>query len=174
MDNFGEIENSKLLVVIGHSEYWTRFARLHFDQFVNSGKDAVILSGNTMWWQVRYSNDKKQLICYKNPLTDPIANSLLKTIQWPEASLHYSVLGSIGLHWPHGALPQSDFHGWYGCKIMLSDFPLLGGTGLSFNDTLACMSSEYDGALLSGFSDSGDPVLDTTSLGFCKIGVDRI
>src|ERR1035437_1604652 len=97
MDDYNEIKKSKIIVVIGHSEYWTREARLNFDKFVNSGKDAVVLSGNTMWWQVRYSKDKTKLICYKNPLVDPVGNPLLKTIQWPTPSLHYPVLNSIGV-----------------------------------------------------------------------------
>jgi exopolysaccharide biosynthesis WecB/TagA/CpsF family protein len=169
MDDYSEIQNSKIIVVIGHSEYWTRIGRLNFDQFVNSGKDAIILSGNTMWWQVRYNNDGNQLICYKNTLIDPSKDPLKKTIQWSASSLHYLVLSSIGLDWQHGALPTSTFHGWYGYKIMHPNSPLLIGTGLNFNDTLSCKSSEYDGSLFSGFNSQGDPVLDTTSLGFCKM-----
>ena len=32
----------------------------------NTGGHALILSGNTMWWQVRYNEDKTKLICYFN------------------------------------------------------------------------------------------------------------
>ena len=48
LDNHDEFENSKIIIIVGHSEYWTRAARENFDQFVNDGKDAVVLSGNTM------------------------------------------------------------------------------------------------------------------------------
>ena len=68
LDKYSEISQSKLLIVIGHSEYWTRRARINFDRFVNEGKNAIILSGNTMWWQLRYENSKTtnpQLICFK-------------------------------------------------------------------------------------------------------------
>ena len=106
MDDYSEIQNSKILVVIGHSEYWTKAARLNFDQFVNSGKDAVILSGNTMWWQVRYNADKTKMICYKDEISDTISDPLLKTIAWPYPSLNYSVLTSIGADWPRG-IPKS-------------------------------------------------------------------
>ncbi|MCX6283019.1 MAG: hypothetical protein NTW31_02105, partial [Bacteroidetes bacterium] len=61
MDDYSEIRDSKIVVVPGHSEYWSRNARHNLDSFVNSGKDAMILSGNTMWWQVRYSNDWTRL-----------------------------------------------------------------------------------------------------------------
>ena len=31
MDTYASIQNSKILVIVGHSEYWTRKARKHFD-----------------------------------------------------------------------------------------------------------------------------------------------
>jgi hypothetical protein len=171
LDDYTEIQNSKIICVVGHSEYWTRAARLNFDQFVNNGKHAIVLSGNTMWWQVRYSADKKQLICYKGP-NDPTSNPLLRTINWPDPSLHYPPLNSIGVDWVHGAYPPStlvNYHGWGGYKIMQANSPLLAGTGLHFNDTMSCATREYDGTLLHGTNALGDPILDTTTLGFCKI-----
>lgn len=48
MDDYSEIQNSKIIVVMGHSEYWSRAGRLNFDKFLSFGKDAIILSGNTM------------------------------------------------------------------------------------------------------------------------------
>jgi len=169
MDDFSEIKNSKIIVVIGHSEYWTREARLNFDRFVNGGKDAIILSGNTMWWQVRYEGANSHLVCIKNGPLDHIEAPLLKTVNWPDVSLNYPVLNSIGVDFIHGALTKLSPHGWYGYKIMLPHSPLLAGTGLNFNDTLSCKSSEYDGTLFSGFNKQGDPILDTTALGFSKI-----
>lgn len=173
LDDYTEIQNSKIVCVVGHSEYWTRAARTNFDQFVNSGKDAIVLSGNTMWWQVRYdSTDKTRIICYKS-LADPISNPLLKTIQWTDPSLNYSILSSIGVDWLHGAFPASTkpgaYLGWGGYKIMIPNSPILAGTGLNFKDTLSCKTREYDGTLINGVNEQGDPILDTTTLGFCKI-----
>lgn len=170
MDDYAEIQNSKIIVVIGHSEYWTKAARLNFDQFVNSGKHAVVLSGNTMWWQVRYSADKTKMICYKDAVLDTIADPLLKTIKWPEPSLNYSVLNSIGADWPRGGYGvEPSFHGWRGYKIMLPNSPLFAGTDLNVNDIISCESREFDGALLAGLDGQGNPLLDTVTLGFCKM-----
>jgi hypothetical protein len=172
MDDYSEIQNSKLIVVIGHSEYWSRTGRLNFDQFVNNGKDAVILSGNTMWWQVRYSPDHTKLICYKDFYADTISDIYLKTINWTEASLNYPCLTSIGCDYVHGAYPPSNlsvYNGWNGYKILSPDSPILAGTGLNNHDTLYCKSREWDGTLSQGTNLQGDPVLDSTSLNFCKI-----
>jgi hypothetical protein len=109
MDDYSEIEHAKLLIIIGHSEYWTRQARINFDRFVDSGNSALILSGNTMWWQVRYSDDKTQLTCHRGydwnggsfPCCyddDDTCDPLLNTIHWNTPSLKYSILGSIGAY----------------------------------------------------------------------------
>src|SRR5690606_5306227 len=80
MDLYDNIVNAKVLVIAGHSEYWTREARLNFDRFVDEGGHALILSGNTMWWQVRYTEDRSGLICHKEDALDPISDPLFKTI----------------------------------------------------------------------------------------------
>ena len=88
MDDYENIRGAKLLVVIGHSEYWTRTARLNFDRFVDEGCHALVLSGNTMWWQVRYSENKDRMICYKGG-NDPAApaRSPHRTTNWFVSSL---------------------------------------------------------------------------------------
>jgi len=42
LDDYSSIENSKILVIVGHNEYWTRTARTNFDRFVNEGHDALV------------------------------------------------------------------------------------------------------------------------------------
>ena len=101
LDDYNTIKNAQIITIVGHSEYWTRKARKNFDQFVNTGKNAIILSGNTMWWQVRYT-ENNQLICHKVATTDPISDLLLKTIVWEDRTLEYSILTSIGADFPHG------------------------------------------------------------------------
>ena len=168
MDNFEDFSNSKLLVVAGHSEYWTRQARENFDRFVDSGGHALILSGNTMWWQVRYSEDKKKLICYRNADADPIGDPLLKTIEWNRPSLEYSILSSIGAHFPNGGYGLRADKGWDGYKIVAANSPLFEGLGLSKGDIISLPSLEYDGSLISGFDVDGYPVLDKQALNFAK------
>ena len=100
MDLYDNIAKAKVLVIAGHSEYWTRQARLNFDRFVDEGGHALVLSGNTMWWQVRYTEDGSGLICYKDDALDPIPDPLLRTINWHEPKLAYPILSSIGAHVP--------------------------------------------------------------------------
>ena len=50
VENYDAFANSKTVIICGHSEYWTRKARENIDRFVASGKNLLVLSGNTMWW----------------------------------------------------------------------------------------------------------------------------
>ena len=183
-DDYSEIENAKLLILIGHSEYWTRQARIYFDKFVDAGKDAMVLSGNSMWWQVRYQADPNnsvnpQLICHRGK-TPPFGggtaysdevnecDTLLWTYSWNFPEIKYSTYGSIGSGWLNGGFAQDAtgvvYQGFYGYKILLPNSPLLSGTGLQQNAILPrnfinAEGGELDGTLVN--RDANDiPVLD--------------
>jgi len=167
MEEYKNIAGSDLLIIPGHSEYWTRKARKNFDRYVAEGKNVLLLSGNTMWWQVRYSEDRNQLICYKSSEKDPISDTLLRTITWPLAELDYPVYSSIGLDFNLGGFGKDEDNGWDGFKITNQDSPLLKGSGLENGDILSLPSDEYDGAELTGSYESGDLEL-INNAGFYK------
>jgi len=125
LDNYSGWRKAKVLIIAGHSEYWTLEARKNFDRFVNEGKDAIVLSGNTMWWQVRYSKKRDQLICYKL-VKDPIKSKHLKTVNWDNPELEYPIISSIGADFPRAGYGVKQDAGWDGYKILTSS-PLLEG-----------------------------------------------
>jgi len=170
------IKDSKLLILVGHNEYWTRPARQVFDRFVDHGGNALILSGNMMWWQVRYSADRTKLICYKDKDTDPETNPLLKTINWIEPSLQYPVSLSIGADYEHGGYGNRTDKGWDGYKIVTPNSPLLQGTGLVKGSIFHLPTVEFDGAFIQGVDSDGYPKLDYSYYNFYKmelIGFDK-
>lgn len=176
LDDYASILQTKILMIIGHSEYWTRKARNHFDQFVNAGGHAIILSGNTMWWQVRYSEKKDALVCYKSAELDLESDPLLKTISWNDSTLKYSILSSIGADFEHGGFGTDLDNGWDGFKIVNPTSPLLEGLKFNKGDILYLPSVECDGAPIKGIDDDGFPILDNDKLKFEKvelIGFDR-
>ena len=164
LDDYSFITAAKILVIVGHSEYWSRKARKNFDKFVREGGNALVLSGNTMWWQIRYSDDKKELICYKS-LADPVSDPVLKTYVWVDPSLSYSTISSIGSDFDHGGygVRYAD-GGWDGFKIVQPRSPLLAGLNFKKGDILNLPSIEYDGAPIKEFV-NGYPVLDTGEIG---------
>ena len=112
MDLYSSIASSSMLMIVGHSEYWSRRARLNFDQFVESGKHALIFSGNTMWWQIRYSPGHSEMLCYKDFSLDPEPDILMKTITWDDERLEYPIQPSIGADFPLGGYGLKDDKGW--------------------------------------------------------------
>lgn len=185
MDNYNEINNSKLLILIGHSEYWSREARINLDQFVENGGNVLIMSGNSIWWQVRYNlqsnlpynNAEKQIICYKDEIIDPESNPLIKTINWYDKKLKYSILGSIGVDFTKALFgynsptepPNSRFEGY---KIMEQNSPIFLGTNFINGDVLNFKTIEYDGLLTinnnPNFNSNLPPIIDNNGLGFYR------
>jgi hypothetical protein len=175
LDNYSAF-HSKIIVIVGHSEYWTRKARTNFDRFIDKGGHAIILSGNTMWWQVRYTSNNGALICYRSSEVDPEANELLKTVRWRDPILQYPILPSIGEDFEGGGYGLHSDKGWNGYKIYNPDSPLLEGLSFKKGDILKLPSAECDGVPIKAWDADGFPILDNDQLQFAKlelIGFDR-
>ena len=147
----------------GHSEYWSRKARENFDNFIDDGNDAMILSGNNMWWQVRYENNGNVLVCYKDFELDPIEDLSLKTINWHRSILDYSIISSIGADFSNGGfgLKYDQDNGWDGYKIVLPKSPIFKGLNLNFGQIISIPTVEYDSTPVIEISSDGIPQFDT-------------
>ena len=53
------------MLSVGHDEYWSWGMRDAVDAFVERGGNLAIFSGNTAYWQVRYEDDGRTMVCYK-------------------------------------------------------------------------------------------------------------
>jgi hypothetical protein len=173
LDDYNSIENSRLLIIAGHSEYWTRKARENFDKFVDKGGNALILSGNTMWWQVRYNKKENLMICYKNKDLDPLANTLYASTKWTDTTLKFPTITSIGTDFARGGYAQygSVLNTWDGYKITGSNSPLFEGTNLKNGDTLHFSQFECDGSFLVkdiSLTSTEIPVLDKQKYNYYK------
>jgi N,N-dimethylformamidase beta subunit-like protein len=77
----------RLVLLIGHSEYWTSAARQNLETFSRNGGHVAIFAGNTMWWQVRIEDNGRTLVSYKDAAGDPIRETdqhLVTTHFWSE------------------------------------------------------------------------------------------
>lgn len=61
----------KVVVLAGHLEYWTLAERRNLERYSANGGHVAVLAGNTMWWQVRYEDDGRTMVVYKDPARDP-------------------------------------------------------------------------------------------------------
>ncbi|QNM98067.1 N,N-dimethylformamidase beta subunit family domain-containing protein [Chitinimonas koreensis] len=168
LENPDRFDRSKLLVIVGHSEYWTRRARENFDRYVDNGGHALIISGNTMWWQVRYSENGDRMICYKsNP--DPLGETPLQTKTWNSPALQYPITASIGVDFANAGYGMKKDEGWDGYRITAPHSPIFAGLNLKAGDVISLPSREGDGAPINGRDVDGNPVIDNSQLKFHKL-----
>ncbi len=195
MDDWDEIKNAKLIIIPGHSEYWTRQARLNLDRFIDGdqansihGKSALILSGNSIWCQVEYEDasyqpSPSQITCKRGsnwyggtcPMDDN-SDPLIKTYPWMSPDLKYSVLGSIGCDWLRGGQIPT-INNTTGYKVLIPNSPLFNTISFTNNIlTINTSGQEYDGTLVKTDGDgntlrdvnNNDPTLDIHALGFYR------
>ncbi|MEZ4868558.1 MAG: DUF6605 domain-containing protein [Caldilineaceae bacterium] len=55
----------RLMLSVGHDEYWSWAMRDRVDAFVEEGGNWAIFSGNTCFWQVRLEDEGRAMVCYK-------------------------------------------------------------------------------------------------------------
>ncbi len=69
----GLLDGRSLYLSVGHDEYWSWEMRDAVESFVAGGGNAVFLSGNTSFWQVRLEDDGSAMIGYKDQFAkDPV------------------------------------------------------------------------------------------------------
>ncbi len=59
------LDGRKVILINGHSEYWSVEAYRAVDAFLSAGGAAIVMSGNTMFWRVSYDEDGAAMECRK-------------------------------------------------------------------------------------------------------------
>ncbi len=63
-------DGQRLVLSVGHDEYWSWGMRDTLEAFVARGGNAAFLSGNSVCWQVRYEDSGETMVCYKTSYRD--------------------------------------------------------------------------------------------------------
>ena len=137
-DGFG---NYRLILSVGHDEYWSAPMRDNLERFIATGGNTAFFSGNSVCWQVRFEDDGKTMVTYKedykkDPLYAPDGHPLLSTlyshplVNRPENHLTGVGFPMGGYHLSHGA--YMDGPGEY--TVRRADHWAMEGTGLREGD----------------------------------------
>ena len=59
------LDNYKLVLSLGHDEYWTWEMRDSLEGFVAKGGNAAFFSGNTCCWQIRWREETRSFVTWK-------------------------------------------------------------------------------------------------------------
>src|SRR5262249_30910163 len=70
----------RLVIVAGHSEYWTTTMRDGFDAARAAGTNLAFTGANDGYWQMRYADDRRTIVEYRLRNLDPEPDPALKTV----------------------------------------------------------------------------------------------
>lgn len=147
----------RLMVSMGHDEYWSWEMRDAVDGFVESGGNLAIFSGNTCFWQVRYEANGQTMVCYKGEARDhdPVIGTEEQrrlTSFWSHPLIRRPENLTTGLSFTRGGyvrvgggVPRSS--GAY--TVYRPDHWAFAGTGLHYGDQLGL------GAYIVGYETDG-------------------
>jgi len=105
----------KLVLSVGHDEYWSAPMRDHLEAFIGNGGNVAFFSGNTCCWQVRSEENGRALACFKQNFgDDPVYKSgkfeTLSTL-WGHYLLNRPENKLTGVGFLHGGYHKS--HGQF-------------------------------------------------------------
>lgn len=143
-----ELTRHALVVVPGHSEYWTKEMRDGFEAARGTGVNLVFLGGNTGYWQIRYADGPARRVLeeYRSAATDPTTNPRQTTVRWRDEPVLRPECSLLGNQW-QGGDETSDPPGHHPYVVTEAGarHPWLAGTGLRAGDELVgAVGYEWD------------------------------
>ena len=130
------LAHRKMLVIQGHSEYWTRPMREAADAAVAAGTNAAFFAANDAYWQVRFSDPGRRLLlgykdyCRRDPMRsiDPARATCL----WRDAAVGHPENGLVGQMygewiWAAAPLQVSDPSSWIWAGSGATDLTTVAG-----------------------------------------------
>jgi hypothetical protein len=156
------LNNYKLLLSVGHDEYWSWEMRDNVENFVSQGGNVAFFTANTCWWQVRYEPqediDNRLLVCYKEQYDD--VTHTYNPNEDPYLELSYPDIRKTTSNWrrPPADRPENDMTGEgfiFGAfnpepkpdaeyEVILNKHWLFKGTGLVYQNTFGLYTESIE------------------------------
>jgi hypothetical protein len=102
LGNSAMLSQHKLIVISGHSEYWSSEMRAGVTTARDNGTSLAFFGGNDIYWHVRMQSSAfgpdRVVVCYKDATLDPLAASQPSeaTVRWRDAPLNQPETAVLG------------------------------------------------------------------------------
>ncbi len=159
----GRIGDHRLFMLVGHEEYATMAEFDRLEAAVARGTSLAFLTGNTLYWQIRYENNDRVIVCYKDRFDeDPMSliNPLLVTRRFRDPSVDRPENALLGVmsDGSHNEQPAD----WV---VANAGHWVYQGTGLSNGDRIPdLVFTEWDGVVNNGRTPQGITVLASSEV----------
>jgi hypothetical protein len=155
----------RLLISVGHDEYWSQEMRDNVSSFVNRGGNVAFFSGNLLPWRIHFCDDDTAFYCDKGVM-DPLQGFINGPDLWWRLANPENTLTGVSLR---NAGYVTQLHDAAGFRVQNSDHWVYAGTGLSNDDVFGAterlLSYEVDGARYTRQSPDSPAILDINSAG---------
>lgn len=138
----------RLLLSVGHDEYWTEAMRDHVEQYVAGGGNVAFFGANLCWWRIHLIDGGRAMVCHQGGPTGAFDH------WWPPSGARRPEDALTGVSYRHGG-------GWWdgprrtrGFVVQQAAHWVFEGTGLATGDRFGAASTpplvgyECDGAPL--------------------------
>lgn len=126
----------RLLLSVGHDEYWTEAMRAHVERFIAQGGNVAFLSGNTCWWRAHFVDDNTAFVVDTDHHVGTTFPNLPATDQWwtpPSDGVGRPENSLTGVSFRNGGMWPGDWPGdrpRTGFAVQHADHWVFAGTGL--------------------------------------------
>ncbi|MFP5405496.1 MAG: N,N-dimethylformamidase beta subunit family domain-containing protein, partial [Gammaproteobacteria bacterium] len=86
----------RLLVSVGHDEYWTEALRDQVERFVSQGGNASFFAANLCWWRIHMVEGNSAMVCHQGGPEGALDH------WWPESGAHRPEDSIAGVSYRHG------------------------------------------------------------------------
>jgi len=156
----GLLEPYRTYLSVGHDEYWSWGMRDAVESFVEAGGRAIFFSGNTAFWQIRFEDSWRRVVCFKRRFEeDPFFGGPEQertTTLWSDPVVKRPENQLTGLSFNRGGYLRQGYgvpQGAGGYTVWRPEHWAFAGTGLRYGDLLgrrhAVAGYEADGCELA-------------------------
>lgn len=138
----GEPQRHRLFMSLGHDEYWTKTIRDALELARGAGTNLAFMGGNVGYWQMRYADNGRTIVEYRDGSRDPEPNRKLKTTLFRTLIPSRAECELLGAQWQGGIGRVAD----YPVNDAALGHPWFAGTGFTPGSVLAkVIGGEWDG-----------------------------